>query len=97
MECFLSKFEYGFLLREECVVNNVSSPIKLAEYLACGVNVIMSSSIKSYYPIVKLYNAGLVLNSPDHFNVSQLSFDLKNALSAYKEIKSIAKQKQLIQ
>jgi hypothetical protein len=93
MESFLSKFEYGFLLREECVVNNVSSPIKLAEYLSCGVNVIMTSSIKSYYPIVKSYNAGVVLGSPKHFKVSQLCFNLENALSAYKVVTSIAEKK----
>ena len=33
----LSQFEYGFIIRECNLVNYVASPIKFAEYLACGV------------------------------------------------------------
>ncbi|WP_220746852.1 hypothetical protein, partial [Shewanella colwelliana] len=37
IEAFLSKMEFGFLIREDNLVNHVSSPIKLAEYLSMGV------------------------------------------------------------
>jgi glycosyltransferase involved in cell wall biosynthesis len=90
MEDFLSKCEYGFLLRESCVVNYVSSPIKLAEYLACGVNVVMSSSIKSYSQTVASLKAGQVLSSPDDFNAQDLTFNLDNALLAYTNIAKIS-------
>lgn len=47
---FLARHEFGFLIRDDVPVNNVSSPIKLAEYLSCGVNPITTNAIKSYAP-----------------------------------------------
>jgi hypothetical protein len=58
----LSKMEFGFLLRDNDPVNNVSSPIKLAEYLSCDVNVIISDSIKSYAPLIHKYDSGVVVS-----------------------------------
>ncbi|PIA79014.1 hypothetical protein BFR04_05695 [Gaetbulibacter sp. 4G1] len=60
---FLSKMEYGFLLRDDILLNNVASPIKLAEYLACGVNPIISNSLKDFYKLVNKYNCGVVVNN----------------------------------
>lgn len=66
----LSKMEFGFLLREDVPVNNVSSPIKLAEYLSCDVNVIISDSIYSYASYIKDYKAGIVVDK--NFNLNQI-------------------------
>lgn len=66
----LSKMEFGFLLREDDPVNNVSSPIKLAEYLSCDVNVIISHSIYSYASYIKDYKAGIVVD--ENFNLNQI-------------------------
>lgn len=57
---FLSSHEFGLLLREDTPVNNVSSPIKLAEYLSCGVNVITTSAIRSYSSAIQ--DAGYIIN-----------------------------------
>jgi len=65
----LSQMEYGFLLREESVINYVASPIKFAEYISCGVNPIISSSLKSYATLTAKYSAGIVVEN----------FKLKNA------------------
>jgi glycosyltransferase involved in cell wall biosynthesis len=65
MEAFLNTMEYGFLIREDDPVNNVSSPIKLAEYLSCGVNVVISSAVSSYAPLVEEYNAGISVERID--------------------------------
>lgn len=59
MEEFLNTMEYGFLIRDDDPVNNVSSPIKLAEYLSCGVNVIISDAVTSYAPLVHSCGAGI--------------------------------------
>ncbi|MCT7551042.1 glycosyltransferase [Aliarcobacter butzleri] len=66
----LSKMEFGFLLREDVPVNNVSSPIKLAEYLSCDVNVIISDSVYSYASYIKDYKAGIVVDK--NFNLNQI-------------------------
>ncbi|WP_432260469.1 hypothetical protein [Cupriavidus sp. TMH.W2] len=49
---FLSSQQFGFLIRDDHVINNVSSPIKLAEYLSCGVNVVTTNAIRSYSPVL---------------------------------------------
>lgn len=40
---YLSACDFGFLLREDTLLNQVACPTKLGEYLACGVPVITSS------------------------------------------------------
>ena len=86
IEEFLSTKEYGFLIRDDSIVNYVSSPIKLAEYLSCGVNVIVSSSVKSYAPLVKSYSAGVVVNSNNKFDISKLNCNIDGALKLYSDI-----------
>ncbi|MBS1141073.1 MAG: hypothetical protein H6R13_2526 [Proteobacteria bacterium] len=56
---FLSGVEFGFLIRDDNLVNNVSSPIKLAEYLSCGVSVITTDALRSYADSVR--EAGYVI------------------------------------
>ena len=52
VERFLSSQQFGFLLRDDNSINNVASPIKLAEYLSCGVNVISTRALKSFSSII---------------------------------------------
>lgn len=80
----LSKFEFGFLLRDENSVNQVSSPIKFAEYLSCGVNVICSNAIPHYASLIKKHNCGYSV-SKDFQLPAYLEHSTKNALRAYKE------------
>lgn len=58
----LNKFEYGFLIRKNDVVNQVAAPIKFLEYLSCGVNVIMTDAVPSYAKLVKENNVGTVVD-----------------------------------
>jgi hypothetical protein len=41
---YLKLADYGLLIREESVTNKVASPVKFAEYLACGLQVIISNN-----------------------------------------------------
>lgn len=52
--------DYGLLLRESSITNNVASPVKFAEYLACGLKVIISDGIGDYTKFVRTYNCGTV-------------------------------------
>ncbi|MDD2781653.1 hypothetical protein [Sulfuricurvum sp.] len=86
MEEFLSTIEYGFLIRDDDPVNNVSSPIKLAEYLSCGVNVIISDVVTSYAPMVESYGAGIRIHgSNDIKQMRMISCSPKNALDMYND------------
>jgi hypothetical protein len=62
---FLSTKEFGFLLRDDILVNNVSSPIKLAEYLSCDVNVITTKSLTSFYKQIQESDAGYIVSLSD--------------------------------
>ena len=83
---FLSTKEYGFLIREENVVNHVSSPIKLAEYLSCGVNVIISTSVKSYASYIDENGAGVSLNEDEKIidKFKNYTSNRENALDVYR-------------
>ncbi len=59
----LSSMEYGFLIRDDDPINNVSSPIKLAEYLSCGVNVIISKSVLSYTGTIEEEGCGIIIDA----------------------------------
>jgi hypothetical protein len=73
VEAFLSTKKYGFLLREDSIVNNVSSPIKLAEYLSCGISVLISPSITSYATMIEEQQCGrIVRNINEPLDVSAL-------------------------
>ncbi|MCI5221277.1 MAG: hypothetical protein D3924_00990 [Candidatus Electrothrix sp. AR4] len=59
IENFLSSCEFGFLIREDIVLNHVASPIKLAEYLSCGVGIIGTDSLRSY--TAQISNSGYLI------------------------------------
>ena len=86
-EHFLSKMQYGFLIRDSIPINNVASPIKLAEYLSCGISVIISKSLYAYADLVKKYNAGIVVEQTDDIEkVMEFNPNHKNSLHLYKKI-----------
>ncbi len=52
--------DYGLLLRPQSVTNQVASPGKFAEYLACGLNVIITENLGDYTGFVEKNNCGFV-------------------------------------
>lgn len=84
IEDFLGDCSFGFLIREDSFLNNVSSPIKMAEYLSCGVNVITTSAVKSYAHL--LGDAGIVLDS--NLDIENIFFkgNVNAALEVYDNI-----------
>lgn len=84
IENFLSTCEYGFLIRDDIIVNQVSSPIKMAEYLSCGVNLITTSAVRSYSPLLK--EAGIILDSFNDIGKISFNADSLAALKLYEEL-----------
>lgn len=80
--------KYGFVLRENCAVNNVATPTKFSNYLANGIIPIYSDSLKSFASIDRDYDLGIVCNSDDlesgaerilqHMKTSIVADELKN-------------------
>ena len=50
---YLKLADYGLLIRENTVTNSVASPVKFAEYLNAGLNVIISPVLKDFTEFVK--------------------------------------------
>ena len=56
----LGQQDAGILLREDSVTNRVSSPTKYAEYLACGLPVMMSAHIGDFSDEVEAKQRGVI-------------------------------------
>ena len=54
--------DYGILIREKSVTNQVASPVKFAEYLACGLQVLISEGIGDFTDFLKQQNCGKIFN-----------------------------------
>jgi glycosyltransferase involved in cell wall biosynthesis len=54
--------DLGLILRHDLLLNNVSSPIKIGEYLAAGLAVICTNGIGDYSRAIAMAQAGVVLN-----------------------------------
>lgn len=59
---YLSAADAGIVMRDNIVVNNVASPIKIGEYLACGLAVILTKGIGDYSEMVSKAGVGIVLD-----------------------------------
>lgn len=59
---YLNAADYGLLFRENTIMNNVASPTKFAEYMLCGLPVLISEGVGDYTAFVSKYNVGYVFN-----------------------------------
>lgn len=59
---YLALADLGLLLRDRSSVNRVASPVKFAEYLACGVPVLVSPGVGDCPDIVRRERVGYVLD-----------------------------------
>ena len=75
--------DYGLLIREKSVTNEVASPTKFAEYLAAGLNVFISDQIGDYSGYVKEHNCGLVVdpNNVEKIELKTVSYEEKKRLN----------------
>ena len=53
--------DIGVLLRERALLNRVAAPTKFAEYILCGLPVMISSEIGDYSDMVATHSLGYVL------------------------------------
>jgi hypothetical protein len=57
----LEKCDYGILIRDDKVTNQVASPVKFAEYLNAGLHVLISENLGDYSEFVREHNCGFVI------------------------------------
>ncbi|MCD1116484.1 glycosyltransferase family protein [Chryseobacterium turcicum] len=59
----LMKYKYGFIIREDILVNNVSTPTKMNSYLASAVIPIYTDSVHAFVQNIDLGEYSICLNS----------------------------------
>lgn len=74
---YLNAADYGILFRENTIMNNVASPTKFAEYMLCGLPVIISEGVGDYSSFTTENGVGLIINEreldyPAEFNFKAL-------------------------
>jgi len=76
---YLRIADYGYVVRENTVTNQVASPVKVAEYLSCGLKILISNDLGDYTEIVEQNNLGFILNNSFNYKLSKV--DLKESES----------------
>lgn len=74
--------DFGLLIRERSVTNEVASPVKFAEYISAGLKVIISEGIGDYPAFVTTHHAGHVVSDNGSFLLSRPSLEEKKRISA---------------
>ncbi|MCJ7448030.1 MAG: hypothetical protein MUO72_10065 [Bacteroidales bacterium] len=74
---YLNAADFGILFRENTIMNNVASPTKFAEYMLCGLPVIISEGVGDYSTYTVEKEVGFLLKEtelkyPDRFNFNSL-------------------------
>jgi glycosyltransferase involved in cell wall biosynthesis len=59
---YLSAADLGLIMRHDTIVNNVASPVKVAEYLACGLPVILTRGIGDYSDMLPGAGVGMLVD-----------------------------------
>ena len=83
----LSMCDYGVMVRNDSVTNQVAAPTKFAEYLASGLQVIISNKIGDYSEIVEQEQLGYVSSNNDlelfEFSCLPLPYEEKRKLNEF--------------
>jgi len=82
---YLCAADYGLILREKNIMNEVATPGKFAEYALCGLPIIMTKGIGEYSEMIKGNKYSFVID--DITNIDQEIYKLKGFFSL--EIKDI--------
>jgi glycosyltransferase involved in cell wall biosynthesis len=82
---YLSSCDIGVIMRDDTIVNNVASPVKIAEYLSCGLPVILTTGIGNYSHTLPEAGVGILLNDKQN-NVDKITdFITQNDLELIKK------------
>jgi glycosyltransferase involved in cell wall biosynthesis len=80
----LAAADAGFLLREATRVNRVAMPVKVGEYLASGVPLILSRTSGELDDLVREYDAGVVVSWFDLGEAARMQ-EVRRVLSTLRE------------
>ena len=76
----LSLADYGYVFREQSVTNQVASPVKVAEYLSCGLKVLISKNLGDYSEIIEKNDLGLVIHDNNSYQLEKVNISEKGKI-----------------
>jgi glycosyltransferase involved in cell wall biosynthesis len=79
---YLSAADAGLIMRHDTTVNNVASPVKVGEYLACGLPVILTRGIGDYSDMLPRSGVGMLLDETVDTGEQVLQFIRQNNFKA---------------
>ncbi|MBL7884167.1 MAG: hypothetical protein JNL69_08855 [Bacteroidia bacterium] len=79
---YLTIADYGLLIREDSITNEVASPVKFAEYLNAGLKIIVSENIGDYSNFVTANNLGYIYTKDEGISLEKVSFEEKIKMNA---------------
>ncbi len=88
----LSKCNFGILIRDNNIINNVASPLKFAEYLAAGLPVIVSENVGDTEEIINKYNVGVILRNNNYEEAIAEIMELLKDKQIKEKCKMVAKK-----
>jgi glycosyltransferase involved in cell wall biosynthesis len=62
---YLNAADFGILFREDTIMNNVASPTKFAEYMLCGLPVLISEGVGDYSEYTIEKNVGVLIKEDE--------------------------------
>lgn len=81
----LQACDYGWLVREKSVTNQVASPVKFGEYLSAGLKIIISEQLGDYSEFVLKNNAGFIFSETATALLNRVAADEKERMSQLAE------------
>ena len=86
MPCVLADIKYGFIIREDNIVNRVATPTKISTYMSCGVIPIYSDCLEGFSEAARQLKYAIKNDEKKIEKIRQLSFvDYKDIEKEYKE------------
>ena len=77
----LSMCDFGILIREKSVTNQVAAPTKFAEYLSAGLKVLISEEIGDYSDFVNEKKCGQAVKEEEKIKVEKMSLEEKQRMT----------------
>jgi hypothetical protein len=79
----LTECDYGILIRDQKMTNQVASPVKFAEYLNAGLKVLISEKIGDYSELAKTENLGIAIDNLSIPRLDKVSNTEKERISRF--------------
>ena len=80
---YLNIADYGYVVREDSITNQVASPVKVAEYLSCGLKVLISKNLGDYSEIIEKNDLGYIIRNDNTINLEKVNNSEKEKIISF--------------